>query len=101
MTVHPASIIFDRPPASIPPDLDVAVVRKADHRQRAHRPAAHGIHIAQRVGGGDLAEDIGVVDDGREEVDRLDQRQLRRELIHSGVVGCVEADEHIRVVLPG
>jgi hypothetical protein len=31
----------------------------------------------------------------------LDERQLRRELIHAGVVGCVEADEDVGIVLPG
>ena len=81
--------------------LEVAAVGEADQRQRADRPSAHGVNVAQRVGGGDLSEDVRVVNDGGEEVDRLDERQLRRELIHAGVVGCVEADEHVGIVLPG
>ena len=72
--------------------LHVALLGEADQGQRRDRPAAHGINIAERVGGRDLAEGVGVVDDGREEVHRLHQRQLGRELIHSGVVGFVEAD---------
>jgi hypothetical protein len=31
----------------------------------------------------------------------LNQSSVGRELIHSGVVGVVEADQNIRVVLPG
>ena len=102
MTVQSASIIFDNPPASISSsNWRSPSSRKADQRQSADGPAAHGIHIAQRIGGGDLAEDVRIVDDGGEEVDRLDERQLRRELIHAGVVGCVKADEHIGIMLPG
>jgi hypothetical protein len=31
----------------------------------------------------------------------LDERKLRRELIHASVIGCVEADQDIGIVLPG
>ncbi len=81
--------------------FQVAAVGKADQRQRADRPAAHGVHVAERIGGGDLSEDVRVVNDGGKEIDGLDERQLRRELIHAGVVGGVEADEHVGIVLPG
>ena len=102
MTVQLASTIFDRPPASISSSiLGSPLVRKADQASALMRPAAHRVNIAERVGGRNLAEDVGIVNNGREEVDRLHQRQLGRELIHSGVVGCVEADQNIGIVLPG
>ena len=65
------------------------------------RPPAHRIDVAERVGRRNLSEDVGIVNDGREEIDRLDERQLRRQLIHAGVVGGVEADQNIGIVLPG
>ena len=65
------------------------------------RASAHGVDVAEGVGGGDLAEGVGVVHDGGEEIYGLDERQVRVELIHSGVVGVVEADQDVRVVLPG
>ena len=38
--------------------------------------AAHGVDVAQGVGSGDLAEHVGVVDDGREEVHGVDDGQV-------------------------
>ena len=102
MTVQLASIILLRPPARISlQDLDVAVLRESRPGPAPKWAAAHGVDIAQRVGGRNLAEDVGVVDDGRKEIDRLDERQLGRELIHAGVVGCIEADQHVGIMLPG
>ena len=40
--------------------------------------AAHRVDVGQRVGGGDAPEVVGVVDDRREEVDGLHDRQRRR-----------------------
>ena len=76
-----------------------AGVGEPDDGERGNRPATHGIHIAQRVGGGNLAEGVRVIHDGREEIHGLDQRQLGRELIHSRVVGGVKAYQHVRVEL--
>ena len=102
MTVQSASIIFDSPPASIcSRTLTSPTSGKQTKASALIGSAAHGVDVAQRVGGGNLSEDIGVIDDGREEVDRLHERQLGRELIHSGVVGCVEADQNVRIMLPG
>ena len=78
-----------------------ALSGKHTERQRSERTAAHGVNVAESVRRGDLPEDVRVVDDGREEIDRLDQRLIGRDLIHSGVVGVVEADQNIGVVLPG
>ncbi len=82
-------------------DAEIALLGKADQGERRERMAAHGIDVAERVGGGDLPEGVRVIDDRGKEVDRLDERQLRRELIHAGVVGFVEADQHVGIILPG
>jgi len=39
-----------------------------EDRQRQHRAAAHGVHVADGIGGGDAAEVERVIDDGHEEV---------------------------------
>ena len=53
-----------------------AIDRPGDEAQRIQRRAAHGVDVAERVGGGDAAVVEGVVDDRREDVDRLDQGQV-------------------------
>ncbi len=71
---------------------EVGFVGEAHEGERGEGPSSHGIDVAKGVGGGDLAEGVGIVDDGREEVDGLNERLVRSELIHSGVVGVIEAD---------
>src|ERR1022692_2283451 len=70
----------------------ICLLGEADQRERGQRAAAHGVDVAQSIRGGNLAENVRVVDDWSEEVDRLDQRLIGRDLINSGVVGMVEAD---------
>ncbi len=71
--------------------------RIGDEVQRRHRRAAHGVDVRERVGGGDPPERVRVVDDRREEVHRLDDRQLVGQLHDAGVVGGVGGHEHARV----
>ena len=59
--------------------------------------AAHGVDVAQRVRRRDRAVLIRRVHDGREEVDRLDQRQLIAEPIHGRVVGRAQPHQQVRV----
>ena len=73
--------------------------RERHEVERGDGPAAHRVDVRERVGGGDAAEVVRVVDDRREEVDRLDQRQVVGEPVDAGVVGGVGPDEHVRVVL--
>ena len=75
------------------------ILRHGHDVQTQLRLAAHGIHVAEGVGGGDLAEQVGVVGDGGEEVHRLYQGQLVANLIHGGVVALVEAHQQIGVVV--
>ena len=54
-----------------------------------------------RVGRGDRAEVVRVVDDRHEEVGRRDDRLALVELLHGGVVGRFDADEEIRRAYAG
>ncbi len=60
--------------------------------QRGDGTSAHGIDVAQRIGGGDLAEGVGIVHHGSEEVHGLDQREVGSDFVDAGVVGVIEAD---------
>jgi len=71
---------------------------KPNNIQGGQRARAHGVDIRESVGGGDGAEPVGVVDDGREEVDRLDQGQIVAEAVHSGIVVRRMTDENVRIV---
>ena len=59
--------------------------------------AAHGVNIAQRVRRRDLPEDIGIVDNRREEIDRVDDRKVGAQSIHPGVVAGFGADQHVGI----
>ena len=59
--------------------------------------AAHGVDIAQRIGRGNLPESIGIVDDGREKIHRVDDGQVGPQTKHPGVVGGFGADQHVGV----
>ncbi len=64
-------------------------------------PSAHGVDVTQGVGGGNLSEGVRVVNDRGEKIHGLDQRLCGGNFVHSGVVGCVKANQDIRVMLPG
>ena len=55
----------------------IALARIGEDRERRDWPPAHRIDIAQRIGGGDRAEGVRVIDNRREEVDGLHQGELR------------------------
>ena len=59
--------------------------------------AAHRVDVGERVGGGDPSEVERVIDDRREEVDRLDEREIVAQPVDARVVGGVEADEDVRI----
>jgi hypothetical protein len=73
-------------------NVEIGLLGKTHQGQRCERFSAHRVNIAQRIGRGDLAECVGIVDDRSEEIDGLNERLVGCDLIHSGVVGVVEAD---------
>ena len=64
-------------------------------------PGTHGVNIAQGIRRRNLSECVGVINDRSEEIDRLHQRYIRCDTIHARVVGVIEADKHVLVMLPG
>jgi hypothetical protein len=73
-------------------------VQRVGHEvQGADRAPAHRVDVRERVGGGDAPKGVRVVDDRREEVRGLDDREVLGELHHPGVVGGVGRHEHARV----
>ena len=68
--------------------------RQGGDRQCGLRRAAHRIDVAERMGRGDPAEQIRVVDHRAEEIDGLQQRRRAGERDQRRIVRAVEADHH-------
>ena len=75
ITVHPASIIFDKPPARMRSSMSRSALSGKQTRASEVSGSTHGVNVAERVGGGDLAEGVGIVHDRREKIHRLDERR--------------------------
>src|SRR5260370_12329648 len=73
------------------------VARESGDAEREERFGANRVDVAQRVGRGDGAEVGGTVDDGREEVDRRDQRAVRRDAIDGRVIAGGRTMQHVGV----
>ncbi len=58
---------------------------------------AHGIHIAEGIGGSYLPESVGVVNDRGKEIDGLDDGQIIGYFIYPGIVGAFQPDYQVRV----
>ena len=77
--------------------VQVALRRVGQDGKRRDGAAAHGIDVAQCVGGGDGAVSERIVYDRREEIHGLHKGKLRRQLVDAGIVGGVEAHQHVIV----
>ena len=69
--------------------------RELGDREREQRPAAHREHVVERVRRRDRPEDMRVVDERREEVEREDERGLVVEPVDGGVVSRGKADQQV------
>ena len=65
------------------------------------RLTAHGVDVAQGIRSGDASEGIGVVDQGREEIDGLHHGQTVPEPIDPGVIKRRGTDQKVRVIERG
>ena len=74
---------------------------KADDVQRGERLAAHRVDVGQRVRGGDLPEEVRIVDDRREEVDGLDEREIVGQHKDPRIVEGLAPDDEARIGLEG
>jgi hypothetical protein len=85
-------------PEDLPEDCFVQSAHgEADDVQGRQGAPAHGVDVAQGVRCGDLPEGVWIVDDGREEVHRLDDRQVLPELIHPRVLAVFHAHNQARM----
>ena len=76
-------------------DLRRQLFGKRRDRKREQRRAAHREDVVQRIRGRDRAVVGGIVDDGREEVEREDERSLVVETVDGRVVGRREPDQQV------
>ena len=96
-TSAPAARTTSSPPRSTSPSAAGAELleRPGHDVERGQGPPAHGVDVGQRVGRGDAAEVVGVVDDRREEVDGLHERELVGDPPHRRVVAGRRAHEQL------
>ena len=80
-------------------DVQIAVLGEAHDRESRHRPAPHCVHVAQRIGRGNLTESERVVYEWSKEVDSLDECKIGRDAINACVVGSVEANQQVWIAL--
>src|SRR5690606_30149679 len=73
------------------------VDRPAEDGDGHQRAAAHGVDVADRVGGGDAPEVEGIVDDGHEEVGGGDHPAFLVDAVDRCVVARGIADPEVRV----
>ena len=71
--------------------------RHAQDIQGQPRFSAHGVDIRNRIGRGNLTEQVRIVHDRRKEIHRLDQRRFIIDDIDAGVVALVESDNQARI----
>ena len=73
--------------------------RQAADVERQHDLSTHGVDVAHRVGRGDRAVVVRVIDDWREEIDRLNDGEIVGDPIDRGVVGHLQANLQRREAL--
>jgi hypothetical protein len=71
------------------------VDRHADQRQRENRLAAHCIDVGQRIGRGNAAEVVRIVDDRHEKVGGGDNGLLVVQAVDGCIVGGFRADQQV------
>ena len=79
-------------------DRAIQIVREGGQIQRKQYLAAHGIHIAQRIGSRNRTERVRIIHDGWKEIDRADNGLLVVQLIDGGIVRPVKPYQHLREV---
>jgi hypothetical protein len=62
------------------------------------RRAGHRPNVIDGVERGDATIVVRVIDDGSEEIERLDEREVVAKTVYSGVVGRIETDNQIWIM---
>jgi len=73
------------------------ITREAGEVEGGEGIGAHGVDVAEGVGGGDAAEVEGIVDDGGEEVGGHDQSHVSVDAVHGGIVTTDGPDEDVGI----
>jgi len=73
------------------------IIGKGHDVESGFDAAAHGEDIAHGVGGGDLAVDEGIVDEGGEEVEGLDDGGVLVNAIDAGIAEVISPDEQVGI----
>jgi hypothetical protein len=71
------------------------VRRKAGDGEAEDRRRAHRVNIGDGIRRRDLAEEIGIVDDRREEIDGLRDGRVADDAQHCSIVGGIRSDQKI------
>ena len=79
-------------------DLGLDAVGHGGDRERRLRLGAHREDVAQGVVRGDLAEQVGVIDDGAEVVDAVHCEARPTGFDHGSIIGRIEPDQHVVAV---
>jgi MHS family metabolite:H+ symporter-like MFS transporter len=79
------------------PAVEVVV---ADDVERGERLASHGVDIGERVRRGDPSERVRVIDDGRKEIDGLNEGQIIAQDENARIVEGLAPDEQAGIIAP-
>src|ERR1700678_2526531 len=79
----------------------IAALWESDQRERGNWAAAHGVNITERICGGNLSEEIWIVNNWREKIGGLNESEIRRDAIDAGVVAGFKSAQNIWVGLAG
>ena len=66
---------------------------ESDYVEGEQRRSPHRVDVAEGVRRGHLSEDVRVVDDRREKIDRLDEGDVVVQPVYGGVVGRADPDQ--------
>ena len=81
--------------------LDKDVLRErggeSDYVEGEQRRSPHRVDVAEGVRRGHLSEDVGIVDDRREEIHRLNEGYVVVQAVDGGVVGRADPDQEVGV----
>ena len=94
---HAAALreLVDRPGHQPLEQVEREILGPRDDVEREEDLSAHRVDVGHRVRGGDRPCRIRVVDDRREEIDGLDDRELVGNAIDRRVIGRLQSDEQL------
>ncbi len=81
-------------------DVGIQFFRRKCHQiKTCHRPAAHGIHVTDRICCGNLTEKIRIVYRRCDNVGRGDDGRFVRESVDTGIVTGIKADQQVWILV--